>query len=129
MAYAAAITTEIKTISGRRHYLISVTETEARSINTFTITGLPKVATLVLYRCTLTAGTGSTIAPNGFNALPPVQSTNKEEFQIKQGAHLNESTHVPLRLVNNELIIQSTPNDATADHSISTLITIVEGAI
>ena len=129
MAYAAAITTEIKTISGRRHYLISVAETEARDTSEFEITGLPEAATLVLYRATLTAGTGGTITPIGGNVTGFTASTQGQEFAITGAAHVNESTHVPLRLVGNKLVIRSAPNDTATDHSISTLITIVEGAI
>ena len=129
MAYAANVTTEIKTISGRRHYLISVTETEARDTSEFEITGLPEAATLVLYRATLTAGTGATIAPLGGNVAAFTASTQGQEFGISAAANVNESTQVPLRLVGNKLVIRSTPNNTATDHSISTLITLVEGAI
>ena len=129
MAYAAAVTTEIKTISGRRHYLISVTETEASSTSEYEITGLPNAATLVLFRATLTAGTATAIEPTGGNVAGFSASSQGQEFAISQAAHINESTHVPLRLVGNKLVIRSQPRNAAADHSISTLITIVEGAI
>ena len=129
MAYAATQTTEIKTISGRRHYLITVTETEARDTSEFEITGLPKAATLVLYRATLTAGTGASIAPTGGNATAFTASSQGQEFAISAAAHVNESTPVPLRLIGNKLVIRSAANNTATDHSISTLITIVEGAI
>jgi|TARA_R100000084_G_scaffold104718_1_gene61565 hypothetical protein len=129
MAYAAAVTTEIKTISGRRHYLISVTETEARDTSEFEITGLPKAATLVLYRATLTAGSGNRINPAGGNAAAFAIHGQNQEFLITGATHVNESTHVPLRLINNKLVIRNTPNNTATDHSISTLITIVEGVI
>lgn len=131
MAYAAAITTEIKTISGRRHYLISVTETEARDTSEFEIVGLPSVATLVLYRATLTSGTGTQITPIAGNVTGFTEDTQGDEFSAAtvRGAHTNYSIYKPLRLHENKLVIRSTPDNAATDHSISTLITIVEGAI
>tara|TARA_R100000654_G_scaffold10635_1_gene23360 strand:- start:2111 stop:2506 length:396 start_codon:yes stop_codon:yes gene_type:complete len=131
MAYAAAVTTEIKTISGRRHYLISVTETEARDTSEFEIPGLPSVATLILYRATLTSGTGTVIGPTAGNVTAFTEDTQEAEFTAGGGrlAHVTDKTHRPLRLHQNKLVIRSTPNDAATDHSISTLITIVEGAI
>ena len=129
MAYAAAVTTEIKTISGRRHYLISVTETEANNASEYEITGLPEAATLVLYRATLTAGTGLRLDPVGGNTTGFAENTNGYEFASSRGVFSEVVAARPLRLVGNKLVIRSKPADATADHAISTLITIVEGSL
>ena len=127
MAYAATVTKTSTTISGRRIYLISVAETEAATGSEFEITGLPEICTLVSYRATKTAGTGTTIAPTGGATTGFAASSQNANFAISAAAHVNESTRVPLRLTGNKLVIRSTANDATADHSISTLITIAEG--
>lgn len=129
MAYAASVTKTTTTISGRRVFKIVVAETEAAQTSEFEITGLPEVCTLILYRATKTAGTGTTIAPIGGAAASFTASSQNENFSISAAAHVSESTKVPMRLTSNKLVIRSTPNDSTADHSISTLITIVEGVI
>ena len=129
MAYAASITKTTSVISGRRIFEISVTETEAAATSEFEITGLPEVCTLVLYRATRTAGTGTTIAPVGGATTSFTASSQNENFSISAAAHVSESTRVPLRLTSNKLVIRSTPNDSTADHTISPLITIAEGVV
>ena len=129
MAYAASVTKTTTTISGRRIFKIVVAETDAATSSEFEITGLPEVCTMILYRATKTAGTGTTIAPVGGATTGFAVSTQNENFSISAAAHVSESTQVPLRLTSNKLVIRSTANDATADHSISTLITIVEGVV
>ena len=128
MAYSATVTTVNKTVSGRRYFLIEVTETECSNTTEFTVEGLPSgPLTLVLYRATLTAGTGTTIAPTGGNVASFTANSQGQEFAIAAAAHIAESTHVPLFLRNNKLVVRSTPNNATGDHSITTYITIAEG--
>jgi hypothetical protein len=128
MAYTATVTTANKTVSGRRYFIIEVTETECAPASEFTVDGLPSgPLTLVLYRATLTAGTGTTIGPVGGNAASFSANTQGQEFSISAAAHVSESTHVPLFLRGNKLVVRSTPNNAAADHAITTYITIAEG--
>ena len=90
------------------------------------------MATLVLYRATLTAGSGNDITPSGGNVASFALSSQNMEFEIRSGAvrgHKSQTTHMPLRLIQNKLVIRSKPSNATPDHDISTMLTIVEGAI
>ena len=129
MAYAATISKTYTTISGRRTFLIQVAEVEAAAGSEFEIGGLPEICTLISYRATRTAGTGTTIAPVGGAATGFSAASQDENFSISAAAHVNESTKVPLRLPANKLVIRSTPSNAASDHTIGTLITLVEGVV
>ncbi len=130
MAYAAAVTVEKKVISGRRTLVIAVAETEAAAASEFEVPchGITE-GTITCYRATLTAGTGTTINPIVGRAAGFAADT-----QDHVGTNNTTAAHIPdtsnLRFYIDalgSLWIRSTVNDATADHSISTEITISEG--
>lgn len=129
MAYAASITKASTTISGRRIFTISVSETEAASGSEYEITGLPEICTVVSFRATRTAGTGTTIAPVGGATTGFTADSQNEQFSFSAAAHINDSTRIPLRLTANKLVVRSTASDSASDHTIATLITIAEGVV
>lgn len=128
MAYAAVSTVTRELHNGRWLSRVALTETEARDTSEATITGVPIQGTIIEYKATLTAGTGTTINPALGNLATFVASTQ---------AHLGTSSvtavhvhdQVPLRYdaPTGTLYVRSTPNSAVADHSISTVILIADG--
>lgn len=130
MAYAATVAVTRETISGRRIYRVTIAEVEARDTSEATITGVPVLGTIVSYRATLTAGTGTTITPVVGRAAAFAASTqNYIADPGSAGAHIDDSTHVPYYSATGTLYVRSTANNAATDHAISTEILIAEGVV
>lgn len=131
MAYAGTVTVKRLTVSGRRHLLITIAETEAAATSEATIPAADMfdVGTIVSVKSTLTAGTGTTVDPRCGRATGWSDAT-QDAIYSNGSAAANIDTRpgsVFSRQAGQALYWRSTPNDATADHSISTEILIVEG--
>ena len=131
MPYAptANQTPVITTIRGRRHYRWTVSETLASQATEFVIAGAPLVGTMTLYEAKLTAGTGTLINPRigrsaGFALTDVGARTN-----ATTAARIDDATNVRYTSTTGKLYVRNYPNNAAADHSISTEIEIVEGHI
>ena len=132
MAYTATVTGPVEyMVGGRKHLRWTISETEAASTSEFTITGAPRVGTVVLYQATLTAGTGTTITPKLGKAATFSSSTqNHIATNTTSAAHINDSTNLRYTgLTLDKIFVRSTPNSVTADHSISTIIEMIEGVL
>lgn len=132
MAYTATVTGPTTyTINGIRYIRWTITETEAASTSEFSITGVPQMGTVVHYQATLTTGSGTTITPKlGKSGSFSSSTQNHIATNTTSAAHINDSTNVRFGgLTKDVMFIRSTPNSATADHGISTLIEVVEGVI
>jgi hypothetical protein len=113
---------------GRTIYLVTLTETEAAAGSEATITGLPVKGTILSYKATLTAGTGTTIDPViGRAAAFTVSTQNHIASNDAAAAHVHNQDPVRYYSSTGTLYIRSTPNNATADHSITTEILIADG--
>ena len=132
MAYVATVSDPtIKVINGRTHYRWTISEVEAASGSEFSIGGAPLVGTIILYRATRTAGTGTTINPIIGRAASFVASTqNHIGTNSSTAAYINDASNLRYNgITAGKIFIRSMPNNAAADHSISTEIEIVEGVI
>lgn len=133
MAYTQSTPTVKVTMEGGRQVVrISFTETETSSTSEWVVTDsrLPRMGTVVLYKADLTAGTGTTIQPKMGRATNPTVDTQNWIGQISAAAGaINDAS--PLRFANLAGVLygRSTPNNAAADHSVSTEITIISGVI
>lgn len=127
MAYAAEVTVDKATISGRRHWIITVSETDAAAASEYEVDGLPALATLRLTRTTLTAGAGATVAPVLGNATGFAVNTQAHLASYDTPAsHINDATAFPINLPTGKLVVRSTVNTG-ADNAISTVFVLVEG--
>lgn len=127
MPYAATDTTTRLTVSGRRQWIIEVSETEAAAASEFSISNLPKLCTLRAYKATLTAGSGTTINPKLGNGSGFTVSTQEHlATNSTTAAHINDNTAVRLHLPDGVLYVRNSV-DADTDNSISTVIVITEG--
>ena len=129
MAYAGTSTVVRRTARGRRYFIATLTETEAAAGSEATIAGLPALGRVVDVHATLTAGTGTTIDPEGGRAAAWVDLAQDEIWQNgAAAAHISAQPGKPYYSATGTLYWRSTPNSAVADHSIVTQITIAEGA-
>jgi len=129
MAYAGTSSVVFKTISGRRHAIITCSETEAAAASEWSIALGHPIWTLKSYKATLTAGTAASINPRLGRAASFVVSTQDHiATQGTTAAHIKNATAVPVVLSSTTptLYVRSTVN-AGADNSISTEIVLVEG--
>ena len=130
MAYSGTSTVVQKVLGGRRYFIVTLTETEARDTSEATITGLPVIGRILDVHATKTAGTGATIDPEAGRAAAWTDLTQNEIWQNgSAAAHIDAQPGKPYYSSTGTIYWRSTPSDATADHSITTQITIVEGAV
>ena len=115
-----------------RQLVFDVSEIEAAAGSEFSIGGLPPVGTIVAYKATLTAGTGTTVNPSVGSAA---SFTTTGSAAARQGhvatntttaAHVNDRTPLPYHAPSGTLYFRSAPNDLTADHTILTRIVITD---
>jgi hypothetical protein len=131
MATGAVVTVTPVTIRGIRHHKCVIAETDYTSTTYTEIPGVPLKGTIISYKATLTAGTGTTINPKaGLTATFTVSTQTHIGTNTATAVHVHDQTL--LRYDSTEgtagsIWIQSSPNDATADHAISTVILIVDG--
>lgn len=133
MAYAATVTVTRRTISGRRHYTVEVTETEAAAASEWSTAqadDLPAIGTITHFQATLTAGSAATIQPRLGKATGWANDTQGEiTRQSTAAAHINDAGLVRYSIPEGtvpRLFGRSTVN-AGADNTVVTIIEIVEG--
>ena len=133
MAYANTPTlSAAKTISGRRHWTGTVTETETAAASEWGPLGaddLPARFTLVKIKAQKTAGSATTIAPVIANATPATASTIAEEAAYTAAAFISDTTRVHVDNTAGSGLYGTTTPDAGTDNSVTTKIYIVEGWI
>lgn len=133
MAYAVAGNTAAAALSakydGRKCWRWYITETEARDTSTFTLYGAPSVGTITLLRSALTAGTGTTVRPEVGRGTGWTDGTIDEISRAASAAAVAEIlTNVRYTRDNaDELVIRTSANNATADHTVVTEVVIFEG--
>lgn len=128
MPYAAVVTVTPTVISAKRHYLVLVSETLARDTSEYSVPGIPQRGKIVSYRATLTAGTGTTIAPKIGTAAGFVASTQAHvATQSPAAIYINDQSELKYQVTTGTLYIRSTVNNVAMDHSISTEILILDG--
>lgn len=130
MAYTATVSSEERRISGRRYLIVTVTETEAAAASEYEVTGWPfPIATLVSFKATLTAGTGTTINPSMGKSTGWTANTQDHiGTQTTTAAHIDDDSHVTFHNGSKSLYVKSGV-DAGADNSISTVIVFAEGQV
>jgi len=124
MAYSATITKDYK----KGLYTFTIVELEAAATSEYTLTGVPDAGYVISQICTLASGTGTTIDPILGTATAPAGVT----LRVANGTaaasvnNIQSGGGVPYRTATaNSLFGRSVPNDATADHSITTVYEIV----
>lgn len=128
MAYEAVVDVQTRWVNGRRHFIVTVEETEAAQADEAIIEGLPSLGTIKLFRSTLTDGTGTTIHPGLGRSPGWAAATQDEVAQVQDAAaHVAEVSEAPYYSADGKLYLHSTPNSEEADHVISTEIIILEG--
>lgn len=133
MAYAvtgntAAAATMTK-IDGRRCWRWYISETQARDTSEFTLYGAPSVGTITLLRSAKTAGTGTTVRPEIGRGAGWTDSTIDEISRAGSAAAVAEIL-TNVRYTRNdadELVIRTSANNSTADHTVVTEVVIFEG--
>ena len=129
MAYTANVSTPSAQMKGgQRLVYVTITETEARDTSEFSITGLPKIGTIVYYKATLTAGTGGTIQPKIGRAASFAESTqNHVGTQSVAKSHHNDTSKLVYSSPTGTLYIRSWPNRTATNHAITTEVIILAG--
>jgi hypothetical protein len=131
MAYSATITRVEKTISGRRHFFVTIVEAEANNLIAaeWSITGFPfYAATLVSYVATRISGTGTQINPKLGKATGWSASTQDHiGVNTTTAAHINDETHNFFALPLGVLFGHSMIDHATADGVVHTELVFIEG--
>ena len=132
MAYAGTSTVVETVRNGRRHVLVTLSETEAASGSEAIVDGVPITGTIVGYRATRSAGTGATIDPIAGRAAAFVAAG--QDFIGQNGtaaAYVDpiSMTGLPWRYYSatGKLFVRSTASNAAADHTITTEILILDG--
>lgn len=131
MAYSASVSVTTKVISGRRHFIVDVVETEAAAASEYSVPSydLPTVGKVVQHKSTLISGTGTTINPKAGLSTGWSASTQAALYANSvAAAHVNIApTTVSGHFTQSGgMFVQSVVN-AGADNVIHTQIVIVEG--
>ena len=127
-------------IDGRNYYFVSFSETGAAPTDRWSVAGLPYLGEIVHYKATLTAGTGTTIAPSLGREASFTVGTKDVHTQDSIGAlspaavSFDEAGPLVYHSATNALAESSatlygysTPNNAAADHTIYTEFVVLEG--
>ena len=129
MPYTATSTVTRKYIHGREHVIITVEETLAANGSEFSIEELPVIGTIVQYKATKIAGTGTTINPKiGRSAAFVVSTQDHIASNSVTSSHINDNSIVKYYSPTGILYFRSTASDLTSDHTILTEIVIVNGS-
>lgn len=133
MAYAANITVTTTVISGVKHWIVDVTETEAESTSEYHLEArlLPRLGRVVNIKATKTAGTGATFAPKIGLATNWSANTQDDVY-----AHAGHASHIHVAPTapsghfrqSDGLYVRSSPASG-ADNAITTQLIIVEGIV
>lgn len=129
LAAATVTVSPIASVSGRQQFVVSVAETGNRDTSEVTISGLPVCGTIVQYRATRTAGTGTTIHPRlGLSASFTADGVDEILEASATAATLVEVGSAPYCSPSGTLYLRSAPNSSATDHTITTTIVVVAGA-
>jgi hypothetical protein len=122
MAYDATITLEQRIISGRRHLVILVEETDAANGSEATIAGIPfRVATIAALRSVRVSGTASTLQPRIWSGGRLLAE------EASAAAAVRNVNRTPIVIEGGALVLEGRPNSGT-DNAIRHEIVLVEGA-
>lgn len=128
MAYSATATLTRELHDGHWCTRVALVETGARDTSEATISGVPTMGTIVEWRATLTAGTGTAINPAIGTTAAFVASTQAHVGTSSiVAAHVHDQTPLRYDAPAGVIYVRSTPNSAVADHAISTVILIADG--
>ena len=132
MAYSATVTVTPVTATSWRGYILTIAETEAAASSETEIVladaGLPAMGRIITQRSRLTAGTGTTIDPVLGNQTNPAAGDWLVENDTAAAAvHNVPAAGIPYGSDITSFFHRAVPNDATADHSITTTYYIVSG--
>lgn len=128
MAYAATTNVEKRTISGRRHYIVTISESDASATDEWSVDGLPNIGTILLYQATLESGTGTTIQPKLGKVTGWTQATQDDiTEQASAAAHVKDQTPVRYVLEAGHQLFGISTVDAGADNVVETVLVIAEG--
>lgn len=119
----------ITVIGTRTHYHWTVAETLASQTTEFVIAGAPLVGTMTLYQAKLTAGTGTLLNPRIGRSAGFALTDLGAHTSTLTAAVIDDATNLRYTSTDGKLHVRNYPNNATADHSISTEIEIVAGHI
>lgn len=131
MAYSATVTVSPLTISGRRHYVVNIVETEAAAASEYNIPSyvIPQHGKVVSVKATLVSGSAASINPTGGLATGWAASTQNALWTGPgAAAHVAFAPPTVTGFFNQStgLWVKSTVN-AGADNVVHTQIMIVEG--
>ena len=131
MAYAAVVDQISRGVEGgRRAWVLTIDESEAAAGDEWEVSDLPERITILGYKATLTAGTGTTLNPSVGNVTGFADDTQAHiGTQTTTAVHINDQTAMRAYLPTGSLFGRSEANNAAADHVIATQIMIVEGWI
>lgn len=127
MAYSGVATVSRYTVSGRRHFLVTVVETECAATSEYTITGLPELCTIVSFEATKTAGDGASITPIIGRATAPADGVqNHIRTYPAASLHIHDESPTRLRTALGIVYVRSTPASGS-NNSIGSTWLFVEG--
>jgi hypothetical protein len=129
MAYAATVTRTHKgPVAGRTVYVITIVETEAADTSEATIPDVPRNGRIMDVTATLASGTGTTIDTEIGRAAGWADSGQDQVWQNGvASAHVDAQPGKPYFSATGTLYMRSSPNNAAANHTITTQVVIVEG--
>lgn len=129
LAAATVTVTPVAMAGYRQQILVTIAETGNRDTSEVTISGVPLCGTIVAYRASRTAGTGTTIHPRlGLSASFTADGIDEILEATATAATINEVGSAPYCTTTGTLYLRSAPNSVATDHSITTRIVIVAGA-
>lgn len=127
MAYSGVATVVRYTVSARRHFLVTVVETECAAASEYTITGLPELVTIASCEVTKTAGAATSFGPIVGKATAPADGVqNHIRTYPSASLHIHDESAVRAKTADGILYVRTSPN-AAADNSISTTWLFIEG--
>jgi hypothetical protein len=127
MPYANTIGVKTFTISGRRHFIVTIEEEDTAAASEVVIANLPSVLTLKSIKTEIVSGTATTVQP-ALGTAPSFAPATVEYLggQLSAVPFLIDQTPLKVYLPAGVLVLRSTP-DAGADNEIVTELVLVEG--
>lgn len=131
MAYAATTSISTQTISGRRHFFVTITETEAGTASEWSLSELPRLGTVVHWESHITAGSGSTLQPKlGKETAWTVDTVDHVYTQADARSLILSDAAIRYDLsgaTDPQTLYGVSGVDSGSDNSITTKLIIVEG--
>lgn len=130
MAYTASVYSAPRTVGGRSYIVYTILESEGRDTSEYELPDVPFIGTIVLYVSKLSSGTGTTIQPEIGTSSEWGDTTVEEVGRITAAsAFINEGSNLRYTAHEGSLWVRSSPNSVSADHTIETIIVILEGVL